>query len=241
MRSAGNFHPEWGYLAPAPSFMRSVRIALVATVIGATAGAAVVVSLVDRPGATEDNSSIAAHALVTSTAPVVTAPTVAALPLGQAAATAVAQVAAAAKPQPTLQAKQASAAPQKSKPGLQATSTPAISASAVPEEPKPGVPADSTPLAAASTSKADTGPAAATPPPPSARETVLRDRAPPAEAAPVIATDTAAPSSAIKRRRAESYLARRRWQAANANKKQWHNDSHGFAALFRLFSAPFDN
>jgi len=73
MRSAGNFHPEWGYLAPAPSFMRTVRIALVATTIGATAGAIVVVSLVERPGSNDDNSSIAAHALVTS-APVIAAP-----------------------------------------------------------------------------------------------------------------------------------------------------------------------
>ena len=77
MRSAGNFHPEWGYLAPAPSFMRTVRIALVATAIGATAGAVVVVSLVERPGSNDDNSSIAAHALVTS-APVIAAPAAAA-------------------------------------------------------------------------------------------------------------------------------------------------------------------
>jgi hypothetical protein len=69
MRSAGNFHPEWGYLAPAPSFMRTVRIALVATAIGATAGAAVVVSLVERPSADAGDSSIATHALVTSVQP----------------------------------------------------------------------------------------------------------------------------------------------------------------------------
>jgi type IV secretory pathway VirB10-like protein len=73
MRSAGNFHPEWGYLAPAPRFMRTVRIALVATAIGATAGAVVVVSLVERPGPDANTTSIAAHALVTA-APVVTAP-----------------------------------------------------------------------------------------------------------------------------------------------------------------------
>lgn len=63
MRSAGNFHPQWGYLAPAPSFLRGARIVLVATAVGATAGAAVVVSLLGRPGADADNS-IAAHALV---------------------------------------------------------------------------------------------------------------------------------------------------------------------------------
>jgi hypothetical protein len=74
MRSAGNFHPQWGYLAPAPSFLRGARIVLVATAVGATAGAAVVVSLLERPGADADNS-LAAHALVTS-APVTAAPPV---------------------------------------------------------------------------------------------------------------------------------------------------------------------
>jgi len=60
MRYAGNFHPEWGYLAPAPGFMRSARVAVVATAIGATAGAGVVLSLVDRPAET----SVAARTLV---------------------------------------------------------------------------------------------------------------------------------------------------------------------------------
>jgi hypothetical protein len=73
MRSAGNFHPQWGYLAPAPSFLRGVRIVLVATAVGATAGAAVVVSLLGRPGADADNS-LAAHALVTSTPVTATPP-----------------------------------------------------------------------------------------------------------------------------------------------------------------------
>ena len=67
MRSAGNFNPEWGYLAPAPSCMRTARVVLVATAIGATAGAAVVLSLIDRPAAEGDKTaSIAAHAIVTS-------------------------------------------------------------------------------------------------------------------------------------------------------------------------------
>jgi hypothetical protein len=65
MRSAGNFSPEWGYLAPAPSFMRTARVVLVATAVGATAGAAVVLSLVERP-ATSDVTAVAAHAIVTS-------------------------------------------------------------------------------------------------------------------------------------------------------------------------------
>ncbi len=86
MRSAGNFHPEWGYLAPAPSFMRTARVALVATAIGATAGAVVVVSLVVRPGANDENSSIAAHALVTA-APIVTTPAVSPPAAGQVPAT----------------------------------------------------------------------------------------------------------------------------------------------------------
>jgi len=69
MRAAGNFNSEWGYLAPVPSFMRTVRVVLVATAIGATAGAAVVLSLIDRPTVEHDRTaSIAAtaHAIVTS-------------------------------------------------------------------------------------------------------------------------------------------------------------------------------
>jgi hypothetical protein len=71
MRSDGNFHPEWGYLSPSRSFMRSLRIALVSTAIGATSGAAVVFSLVEGPGS--NDTSVAARALVTK-APVITAP-----------------------------------------------------------------------------------------------------------------------------------------------------------------------
>jgi hypothetical protein len=104
MRSAGNFHPEWGYLAPAPSFMRTARIALVATAIGATAGAVVVVSLVARPGAETDTTSIAAHALVT-TAPVVSSPlppdATLSAPSQQASAPAEGAVASAQSPMPT--------------------------------------------------------------------------------------------------------------------------------------------
>ena len=74
MRSAGNFHPEWGYLAPAPSFMRTARIVLVATAIGATAGAAVMISLVQHPATDAANGPIAAHALVTSVPVVAEAP-----------------------------------------------------------------------------------------------------------------------------------------------------------------------
>src|ERR1700688_1565434 len=68
MRFAGNFHPEWGYLAPAPNFMRTARVVIVATAIGATAGAAVVLSLAERsaPGAvTEAGKTLGVvHSLV---------------------------------------------------------------------------------------------------------------------------------------------------------------------------------
>jgi hypothetical protein len=80
MRSAGNFSPEWGYLAPVPSFMRTARVVLVATAVGATAGAAVVLSLVERPAPSGEATAVAAHAIVTSvqaaTAPTLPAPSV---------------------------------------------------------------------------------------------------------------------------------------------------------------------
>ena len=65
MRLARNFNPEWGYLAPAPSFMRTLRIALVAGAVGATGGAAVVFSLVEPPAAEE---LVASRTLVRATA-----------------------------------------------------------------------------------------------------------------------------------------------------------------------------
>jgi hypothetical protein len=64
MRSAGNFHPVWGCMAPAPSFVRTLRNAIVATAVGATAGAGAVVALVNAPAPAE--TSIAAHTLVHS-------------------------------------------------------------------------------------------------------------------------------------------------------------------------------
>ena len=61
MRHAGNFNPEWGYLAPAPNFLRTTRLFVVVAAIGATASAAVVFSLMDRPAA---ETSVAARTLV---------------------------------------------------------------------------------------------------------------------------------------------------------------------------------
>ncbi len=69
MRSAGNFSPEWGYLAPAPSFLRTARIVLVATAVGATAGAGVVLALIDRPAAEADTTSVAVQAAPVSAVP----------------------------------------------------------------------------------------------------------------------------------------------------------------------------
>jgi hypothetical protein len=66
MRSAGKPHPEWGYLAPQPSLLRTMRITLVATAIGATAGAGVVMSLVQRSTADVASMPIASHALITA-------------------------------------------------------------------------------------------------------------------------------------------------------------------------------
>ena len=61
MRSDRNFNPEWGYVAPAPSVMRTARLIVVAAIIGATAGAAAVFSLLDRR---VGEKSVAARTLV---------------------------------------------------------------------------------------------------------------------------------------------------------------------------------
>jgi hypothetical protein len=60
---AGNFNLEWGFLAPAPSFLRTVRLVVVATTIGATTSAAAVFALMRQPAAEE---SVAARTLVRS-------------------------------------------------------------------------------------------------------------------------------------------------------------------------------
>jgi len=60
MGFADNFNPEWGYIAPAPSFLRMARIVAAAAAIGASAGGAVVFSLVGQPA---DTMSVAARTL----------------------------------------------------------------------------------------------------------------------------------------------------------------------------------
>jgi hypothetical protein len=110
MRSGGNFNPEWGYLAPAPSFMRTARIVVVATAIGATAGAGVVLTLAgsgNNPGlqAETGKSLVIVRSLVqpAEAATATTAPSIA--PVATAAPVATPVVA----PQPV----QASAQPPK--------------------------------------------------------------------------------------------------------------------------------
>jgi hypothetical protein len=73
---AGNFNPEWGYIAPAPNFLRTARVFIVVAAIGATASAAVVFALMDRPAA---ETSVAARTLVQPVELARTAPLVAQL------------------------------------------------------------------------------------------------------------------------------------------------------------------
>jgi hypothetical protein len=212
MRSAGNFHPEWGYLAPAPSFLRTARTALVATAIGATAAAIVVVSLVERPDGNNDNTSIAAHALVTS-APVISSATAATQPLAKDSAS-VARVSAARIAVVPLPAP--------------AQGRPAVVARTLPPVP---VPVSRPPEAAASANEPD---AASAPAPASVAalaETPASLDAEPATAQPdaAVAPDAAATKKLlIKKRRNES-------QAASNPKRRWHNNG-GFGPLLHLFS-----
>lgn len=75
MRSAGNLHPEWGYLAPPPSFMRTVRIVVVATAVGATAGAGVVLTLAERsPQPDESGKVVVVRSLVQPAEAAIAAP-----------------------------------------------------------------------------------------------------------------------------------------------------------------------
>ena len=60
MSQSANFNPEWGYLAPAPGFLRTVRVVLVATAVGVVAGAGVVFSLVGHPA---EEISVAARTM----------------------------------------------------------------------------------------------------------------------------------------------------------------------------------
>jgi hypothetical protein len=141
LRSAGNFSPEWGYLAPAPSMLRTVRVVLVATAVGATAGAAVVLSLVDRSVGDNDKVAVAAHAIVTSAqaAPVQESPVAKSTAVGAplaAAASAVSEpkpnVAAVAAPVPSAASGAAMTAPAQQASSAQGPATNASATNAAP-------------------------------------------------------------------------------------------------------------
>lgn len=213
MRSVGNFHPEWGYLAPAPGFLRTLRVAVVATAIGATAGAVVVVSLVERPGANDDTTSIAAHALVTR-APIVAAPVVSASPVSRVLSATVPR----SPVRPAVRPAQASVAPVQT-----------------PNRPAPQSVANASGMAANAQTANVASPAAV----PAQASIAVASPAVADEVAP-LRPDQAALSDASsakkvlsKRRRVEPYP--RRWQSTAEAKKRWNKDG-GFGPLLRLFS-----
>jgi len=61
------WHQEWGFVAPAPNFIRAVRIGLIAAAVGATIGAGVVLSRVDGSA---NQTSVAARTLQAPLTPV---------------------------------------------------------------------------------------------------------------------------------------------------------------------------
>jgi hypothetical protein len=75
MRASTNFHPEWGYLAPTQGFIRTTRVALVATTVGAIVGVGVGFSWISHQ-VTE--TSVAARTMVRT---VEASPTQSSLPL----------------------------------------------------------------------------------------------------------------------------------------------------------------
>ena len=224
MRFGGNFHPEWGYLAPAPNFMRTARVVVVATAIGATAGAAVVLSLAERsaPGAVADagKTLVVVHSLVQpaeASAPA-TAPVAAATP-------APAKVQASVQPQITVQPN-LPANPQI----IRQPSAPPVTVSAQPIAPLPA-PSDSRTV---STSAAPTS------------VTALSESPPVTEASPSAATNDAAVSSvplasqkdAIKKPAATGQQLQRGPQPAVAAAPKKKPEERGLGpVLRRLFSA----
>jgi hypothetical protein len=238
MRFAGNFHPEWGYLAPAPNFMRTARVVVVATAIGATAGAAVVLSLAERsaPGAMADagKTLVVVHSLVQpaeaaapATAPIATttptpviAPVAAAVP-----AAPVAPVAPAAHVQASIQPSTTATAPVMRQPGA-----PTVSASAQPIAPPPA-PSDSRTV---STSATPASVAALSESPP-----VTEASSPPASNAVAVSPVPLAPQKdAIKKPAATGLQLQHGPQPAVAAAPKKKPEERGLGpALRRLFSA----
>jgi hypothetical protein len=187
MRSAGNFSPEWGYLAPAPSKLRTVRVVLVATAIGATAGAGVVLALIDRPTGDADRVAVAAHAIVTSAqaAPAMESPKVSAAVVTPA----VSPVAAPAAPKPAAPAQVTPAVtPAVTAPQVQ---VPQVQAAPVLAQPGSVSQPVAPPAQQATSAQAPTTSDAATAPP-SAAVAALSEAAPAvseAQDAPVVTSD----------------------------------------------------
>jgi hypothetical protein len=231
MRFAGNFHPEWGYLAPAPNFMRTARVVVVATAIGATAGAAVVLSLAERsaPGAVADagKTLVVVHSLVQpaeAAAPAV-APVATTTP-----ATVIAPIATAAPVAPAAPPKaQASVQPTPANaPVTRQPSAPPVTASAQPIAPAPS---DSR---AVSTSTAPASVAALSESPP------VTEASPPPEtiAAPVSPVPLAPQKDAIKKPAASGLQPQHGPQPAVAAAPKRKPEERGLGpALRRLFSA----
>jgi hypothetical protein len=237
MRFAGNFHPEWGYLAPAPNFMRTARVVVVATAIGATAGAAVVLSLAERsaPGAMADagKTLVVVHSLVQpaeaaapATAPIVAmtptpviAPVAAAVPAAPVAPAAPAKVQASIQPSTTVTA-----------PVMRQPSAPPVTASAQPIAPPPA-PSESR---AVSTSAAPASVAALSESPP-----VTEASPPPASNAAAVSPVPLAPQKdAIKKPAATGQQLQHGPQPAVAAAPKKKPEERGLGpALRRLFSA----
>ena len=241
MRFAGNFHPEWGYLAPAPNFMRTARVVVVATAIGATAGAAVVLSLAERsaPGPVTDagKTLVVVHSLVqpaeaaapamapiaTTTPTPVIAP-VAAVPAAPVAPAAPARVQASIQPQ-SIQPILPAAAPVTRQP-----SAPPVTAGAQPIAPPPA-PSESP---AVSTSAAPASVAALSESPP-----VTEASPPPASNAAAVSPVPLAPQKdAIKKPAATGQQPQHGPQPAVAAAPKKKPEERGLGpALRRLFSA----
>ena len=233
MRFAGNFHPEWGYLAPAPNFMRTARVVVVATAIGATAGAAVVLSLAERsaPGAVADagKTLVVVHSLVQpaeaaapATAPIAaTTPTPVIAPV--AAAVPTAPVAPAAHVQANIQ-------PSTTAPVMRQPSPPPVTASARPIAPPPAA----SESRAVSTSAAPASVAALSESPP-----VSEASPPPASNAAAVSPVPLAPQKdAIKKPTAAGLQLQHGPQPAVAAAPKKKPEERGLGpALRRLFSA----
>lgn len=243
MRFAGNFHPEWGYLAPAPSLMRTARIVVVATAIGATAGAGVVLTLVERPVPTAVVDAGKTLVVVRS----LVQPAEAAAPP---AATAPSSLATAAPPmlaapQPTVTA----SAPASVQPIV--TAPPSVQASAqpiVPPNPPPSraplpVPAASVNAKIAAPTASDSGPTSTTQAPTSVA--ALAESPPATEAAPppaaeamTFAPDPApAPANAVIRPSVPAHNAQQPNAAAVKKKVTSNNDGAIGPILRHLFGA----